>query len=165
MRAPVRLPKTLDIHPARPRVEALLVADAAPTWPGGTRRVARVAPAPALRDVLHLARANGKLVRGLEGAEKTLDAEKKGLSKELGNVAKEPRLSRLLLVSEDGSERFGREVEKLLESHADRLAAIRIKATGPAFHHGIFGDEALVQALLLTDKDAVCRALLALAGV
>jgi len=163
MHVRVRLPKTLDVHPAKPRIERLFTAETAPLWPGGTVAVPSVAPTKALRDALHLSRGAGVLVRGIETAKKHLDAERKGLEKAKGNVAAQPRISRLLLISDEATERFARDVEHVLRDHADRLQCLRIKARGPAFHQGVFGDDALVQCLLIADKDAAARTLLALA--
>jgi len=101
----LRLPRTVEDEPgaaqrARGAIRALV----------GGRRSARCA---------------GRIVRELEGAQRALSVEQQGLEHVDRKTAVERgrRVSRLLILADDGSERFYREVESLLRRNAPRVLA------------------------------------------
>src|SRR5690606_6499212 len=106
------------------------------------------------------------LVRGLEGAERALEAEERGLRLAAQRSAGPhgARVSRLLLLADDGAERFYRRAESLLRRHAPRLLAVRLAADEAALGESRFGPGRAAGAVLLERKGAVVGALAALAG-
>ena len=72
-------------------------------------------------------------------------------------------MSRLLILSDDGAERFYRHVESLLRRHGPRLLAIRLDSSAEELGSAVFRPGALARLLLVTHKDAVAKALLSLA--
>jgi hypothetical protein len=78
------------------------------------------------------------------------------------DAPKAPRVSRLLLMSNDGSKRFCRDCASLLTQYDQRVIGCRLDITGDEFGSAVFGYPKLVRALLFVDKKAVARALLAL---
>lgn len=161
----MRLPRAVEADPAlAARVERVL-AGGRPLWREGTIPVAHVPLDDALAAALRRARLAGELVRGLEGAEAALAAEERGLR--LAARADAPRgarVSRLLLLADDGAERFYRQAESLLRRHAPRLLAVRLAADAAALGGLLFGPGRTARAVLLERKEAVAAALAALAG-
>ena len=74
------------------------------------------------------------------------------------------RVSRLLLVTNDGADRFYRGVEALLRKHGARVLALRLELSAEALGALVLGPGERARLLLLEHKDAVTAALLALAA-
>jgi hypothetical protein len=161
-----RLPRKVEDEPGAAQLASELAARAEPLWAGGELRVPRVEVTPGLQAALESAFSAGRIVRGLEGAERTLAIEEKGLShvdRKTG-VERGERLSRLLMLAADGSERFYRTVESLLRRHAPRVLALRLPADECALGQLLFGRDQVARLLLVRHKDAVSAVLLALAA-
>ncbi|MCW5892250.1 MAG: hypothetical protein KIT14_17150 [bacterium] len=122
----------------------------------GARRAAR--SRPGWNAALRAAARAGQLRCGLEGAETRLAAERAGLGPDPA-----PRVSRLLVCSNDGAERFYRTVERLVRTHAPRVLALVVDADAAALGSACFGREATARAVLVEHRDAVAAALFALA--
>ena len=119
-----------------------------------------------LAEGLFHARRARRLVRGLEGAGASLAAQEAGLKKVAASAGGEPsRISRLLIVSHDGSERFFREVEKLQRRFGRRLAVLVIDCDQTELGEASFGPGKQARALLIDHKEAVIRFLVLLDGV
>lgn len=163
MNAP-RLPKTVDADARAVQVARALAADTTPLWAQSAVRVARVPSTPALAAALQQAARDEHLVRGLEGAMRALDAEARGqrLADEKIGAARGARISRLLLLADDGAERFYRDVEALLRRHGDRAVALRVSLDADALGALLFGADAPTRAALVVHKDAVAAVLFAL---
>lgn len=160
----LKLPKAIESDPRAPAVEAGLRAKARRLWDGGALDVPVARWTPGLALTLEGAHREGSLVRGLELVEKTLEREARGLSiaDARSGAARGSRLSRLLLVSNDGTERFYRQVERLLVAQGPRLLAIRIDVDSDRFAVVVPEASGVVRALLLEHKELVASALLAL---
>ena len=160
----VRLPKQLD---GDPRADALLarLANGRLLWPGGALAVADVPLDDALARVLADAHEAGRALRGLERATTALDAQERGLARADRNagVARGERISRLLLLADDGAERFYRHVESLVRRHAARVLVLRLDVDSAALGARVFGPGASAKLVLLDHKDAVAAALRAIA--
>ena len=106
---------------------------------------------------LHSARRSGRLTRGLEDAEKKLSAEKAGIANidiKTGSQRNE-RISRLALITNDGSERFYRQTKKLVEQNRPRVLAVHLDMTSVELGERLFGPGKRVLFLLINHKDAV----------
>jgi hypothetical protein len=159
----IRLPRLIDQQPGSERLLEHLLEIAAPLWKADSIRVPQLPVSEALLGAIRGAEASKTLVRGLEAAERKLADEQRGLGmvdRRTGQ-ARGSRLSRLIIVTDDGSERFYRQVERILNRYGARLLALRIQIDGAQFGTQIFGAPAPVRAVLLTHKDAVSAALLA----
>lgn len=163
MSAP-RLPKLVEADARAPQVTRALAAQTAPLWARSALRVAQVPSTPALTAALQRAARAEQLVRGLEGAARTLDAEARGqrIADEKSGTPRGARMSRLLLLADDGAERFYRDAEALLRRHGDRVLALRVSLDGAAFGALLFGADAPTRAALVEHKDAVADVLFAL---
>lgn len=134
-------------------------------WPEGDIEVPVAVLGPELRGVLHRAHKAEQVVRGLESAERTLAAEERGLGlvDRKSGVARGVRISRLLLLADDGAHRFYRRVETLLRRHGSRVLAVRLDVSAGVLGELLFGAARLARLLMLTHKEAVGAALLAIA--
>ncbi|HEU4536487.1 MAG TPA: hypothetical protein VFS00_20320 [Polyangiaceae bacterium] len=161
-----KLPRALETDPRAPAVEAALAADARPLWERGVVRVAHRPLTESLRRALAGAALRDALEQGLEGIEARLQSEQRGLdalrAKPGAPPPGAPRVSRLLVLASDGSQRFYRDAEALLRRYEARLLGLRLDAPGDALGPAVLGREALARALLIADRDAVGAVLLAL---
>jgi hypothetical protein len=105
------------------------------------------------------------VIRGLEGAERALAAEDRGLRlvHGAGAMGSHVRVSRLLVLAADGAERFYRHVETLLRRHGPRLLAVRVDADAGVLGELLFGPGRLARLLMIEHKEAVSAVLLAIA--
>ena len=104
-------------------------------------------------------------MRGLESAAARLANEDRGLglADRQSGVPRGARISRLLVMADDGAERFYRQVETLLRRHGPRLLALRLDVDAEALGAVIFGPGSRARLLMLDHKEAVSAFLLALA--
>ena len=160
----LRLPRPVEADPRGQELLKVLTAHARPLRPGGKVRVPMAAFSPALAQALRTAHRAGHLVRSLEVAERRLAAEDRGLG--LGDrrsgVSRGARVSRLLVLSDDGAERFYRQVERLLLQQGPRVLALRLDVQAETLGQMLFGPGGRAVLLLLDHKDAVSAVLLAL---
>lgn len=160
----LRLPRRVEDDPEAERLLGQLAAHSRPLWAGGSLKAPRIKIGPDLEDALVSAYSAGRLIRGLEGAERALATEERGLravDRRTG-IERGGRVSRVLLLSDDGSERFYREVESLVQRHAPRILALR-SSVDEATLGRLFGADQVARLLLIGHKDAVSAVLLALA--
>jgi len=161
-----QLPRPVENDPRGPSLVRCLTEGARPLWPGGEVGVARFPFGPGLAEALRRARDAGQVARGLETARARLAAEERGLrlADRRSGVARGARVSRLLVLADDGVERFYRHVETLLRRHGPRVLAVRLEADAVTLGERVLGPGQLARLLLLEHKDAVCAVLLALAS-
>ena len=132
--------------------------------PGGTVKVPYVELSENLIQALAFARRCGTLRGGLESIETLLQTEEAGLaSLRSKNKSKEPnRISRVLIFSNDGSERFYRHCEAVLLKYRTRVFGVKINADSNLLGKSFFGKEKAVKAMLVSRKDAVIKVLSAI---
>lgn len=189
-----RLPKTLDSDPRAEDLLRGLVLEASPLWEGGEHSATHVEVGEDLVAALRSAVQSGRMIRGFEAAESKLAAEERGLklapigahpgstTPEAGAQAdgtssesatptvgdeapaRNVRISRLLLLANDGSTRFYRNVDALLRRHGSRLFALRLDLDALTLGGLLYGPDRLTRLLLLEHKDAVAAVLLAVAA-
>lgn len=161
-----RLPRQLADDPAARGLAEALVAHAEPLWRRGECHATRVALSSEVGAALRRAFSTGRLVRGIDAAEKVLAAEQRGqqrVDRDIG-VDRGARISRLLVLADDGSERFYRSVDFLLRRHAPRVLALRLDASQEVVGSLLFGPDQVARLVLIQHKDAVAAVLLALAA-
>lgn len=162
----LRLPKKLADDPNAAHLPRALAERSEPLWAGGELRAPRLDVGPDLVTALRSAFSAGRIVRSLEDAERTLDAEALGLAQadRASGVQRGQRVSRLLILADDGSERFYRNVESLLRRHAPRVLALRVTTDESTLGEMLFGRDQRARLLLVEHKDAVSQVLSALAA-
>jgi hypothetical protein len=161
-----RLPRSVESDARAGVLVDALEGRGTPLRPDGDVTVLEVMLDDDLVAVLKAANLARRLVRGGDRIEEVLAAETRGqqLADRVTGTARGPRVSRLLLVSDDGSDGFYRRVEKLLRRHAPRLLVFRVRAGAADLASPLYGDGSGARMLLLVHKDAVSAALLAVAG-
>jgi len=159
------LPREVEADPRAAAIRARLGASARPLWSGAALAVPDVPLEAALARALVCAHARGDLVLGLEGCADALMVEARGLDALAARTAAGPaeRVSRLLLVADDGAERFYRQVERVSARHAPRLLTCRVTADAARLGAAVAGRQLRVKAVLVQHKRAVAAALRALA--
>ncbi|MBX9838691.1 MAG: hypothetical protein K2X69_10310 [Silvanigrellaceae bacterium] len=129
--------------------------------PEGTIKVPCIELNDNLIQALAFARRCGSLRGGLESIETLLQTEEAGLvSMRSRQKSKDPnRISRVLIFSNDGSDRFYRHCETLLAKYKSRVFGIKINADSVLLGKSFFGKEKAVKAMLVSRKDAVIKVL------
>jgi hypothetical protein len=124
-----------------------------------------VAQFDGLESALQSAHVAGRVVRGLESAERALAVEERGLHlvDQKSGVKRGERVSRLLLLANDGSNGFYRNVEKLLRRHAPRVLAIRLDVDAAGLGTPLFGVGSTSRLLMIQHKEAVAAVLFSFA--
>jgi len=114
---------------------------------------------PSIREGLFEARRARRIVRGLEGVESALATQELGFAQAAATRpdSNRRRVSRLLVVSADGSTRFYRGVDRLLDRFGTRLEVVLIECDEMELGGATFGDGRRARALMIDHKDAVVR--------
>lgn len=160
----IKLPRRLEADPRLPAIQAVLTRELRLLWAGGTVYAPHVPLTTGLEQELRRALHFRHLERGLEHIEQVLGNEKRGLSAQLAKqgATAARRVSRLLLVANDGAERFYRACESLMLAHTDRLLCVVVESPSGELAQNLFGEDRSIKALLISDKEAVTETLLAL---
>jgi hypothetical protein len=162
----LRLPKSVESDPRGPRLLRNLTAHTRLLWQGSEIEVPVAGMTVELAEALRNAYGVGQVVRSLENAERALAAEERGLrmADRRIRVPRGVRVSRLLLLANDGAERFYRQVEALLRRHGPRVLAVRLELDEHGLGELLFGPSEVARLLMLEHKQAVGSVLLAIAG-
>jgi hypothetical protein len=161
----LRLPRMVESDLRGEQLLHLLTTQTRPLWKGSELEVFVTTLSPELTAALRNALRAGQVVRSLENAESMLDSEERGLSlvDRGSDMPRGVRISRLLLLADDGAERFYRQVERLLRRHGHRVLSVKLEADAETLGDSLFGPNHLVRLLMLDHKKAVCEALLSMA--
>lgn len=161
----LKLPKDVVADARHEAISRLLTTNTSTLWERGRLEVPTLAAPPALLSELERALRFGQATQGLETIAEHLAREQKGLDALAKKVPDEPqraRVSRILFMANDGSTRFFRDCDSLLDRYAQRLLGCRLDLTGEAMGAALVGGPKLVRAVLVHDKKAAARVLLAL---
>jgi len=160
----LRLPKLVE---ADPRGSALLQRLIDHTQPirTGSEISAPVAQLRGLKDILQSTHRARRVVRGLESTEQTLTTEERGLrlADQSTGVTRGGRVSRLILLANDGSDGFYRQVENLLKRHNPRVLAIGLDVDAATLGATLFGVGHPARLLMIQHKAAVAAVLFGVA--
>jgi hypothetical protein len=161
----LRLPKALDDDPRLSALRGQLKASCRKLWAGGAVEVPSLQWSAPLAKALERAQQAGHLIQGVEGAERALEREARGLSlvDARGTSERGSRVSRLLVTSNDGTERFYRQVERLLRNQGARLLVLRLDVDAQRLGAVLGAADGLARALLVEHKTSVAEVLLAAA--
>ena len=162
----VRLPRDIASDARHDDVRSALAARTRKLWSGGSLDAAVVPLTETLQAALRNPATAVLLQRGLEAAEATLAAEHRGLAALPPEVARRQggRVSRLLLVTNDGAERFYRQVERLATLHAPRVLVCVVDCDSAALGGLLYGPDAVAKLVLTEHKAAAAAILRSLAG-
>jgi len=161
----ILLPRELEAGGAAETVRQALGARTVRLWPGGCLSIPLIAMDEPVKKVIRTANLNGHLRWGLEAIAGRLTKEEKGIAnlREGRGLPTGDRVSRLLLVSHDGAQRFYRDVERLLQFHAPRLLGCMVDTDGDSLGCLIAGKEKQIKIIMAEHKNAVADILRAVA--
>ena len=130
-------------------------------WPGGNIDVPLITMDDSLKKVLQTARYKGQVRCGFEAISDKLASERKGIAnvREHTGAPYGDRISRLLLFSNDGAERFYRHIEHLLQMHAPRLLGCRLDIDSDTLGHLITGKDSRIKIVMAEHKEVVSKIL------
>ena len=156
----LRLPKLVESDPRGTALLQCLIEHAQPIRADSEISVP-AAQFDGLVGALQSAHRAGRVVRGLETAKRTLAAEEHGLRlvDQTSGVKRGGRVSRLLLLADDGSDGFYRQVENLLRRHGPRVLAIRLDVDAAGLGALLFGAGRATRLLMIQHKEAVAAVL------
>lgn len=162
----LHLPKLVEYDPRGPQLLRNLTAYTQPLWRESELDVPAAKLNFELAEELRKAYGAGQLIRGLESAERALAAEERGLrmaDRQIG-VTRGIRVSRMLILANDGAERFYRNVETMLHRHGPRVLSVLLEIDASALGELLFGPGSIARLVMLGHKQAVSSVLLAMAG-
>jgi hypothetical protein len=162
----LRLPKSVESDPRGPQLLCNLTTHTRLLWQESEIGIPVARMTLELAEALRRAYSAGQVVRSLENAERKLAAEGRGLEmadRQTG-APRGVRVSRLLLLANDGAERFYRRIEALLRRHGPRVLAVRLEIDENGLGELLFGPGRVARLLMLEHKQAVGSVLLAMAG-
>jgi hypothetical protein len=157
----IRFPRQLEADETAETIRKALMARTVKLWPGGTLDVARITMDDPLKKVLRTARLKGQICFGFEAIFDRLESERKGIMnvRERRRAPYGDRVSRLLLFSNDGAERFYRHIEFLLQAHAPRLLGCLLDIDGCALGNLLTGKDRQIKLVMAEHKDVVSETL------
>lgn len=160
----IRLPRELETDNSAAAILRILFSRTEKLWSRGTLEVPVLSIGPPLKQALVTARLRGQIRCGFEAIRERLDDENKGIMKVKGQSS-EPygsRISRLILFSDDGSERLYRHIEQLLQEHSLRVLGCLLNIDSSVLGRFIAGEGRQIKVLMAEHKDAVSELLRAI---
>jgi hypothetical protein len=124
-----------------------------------------IAASEALSKVLRRASLNGHVRWGLEVISEKLKEEERGIAHlwESRGLPTGHRVSRLLLVSNNGTERFYRDIERLLRAYVPRLFGCMVDLDGNKLGNLVSSREKQIKVVMADHKSVVAEILRAIA--
>ncbi len=158
-----RLPRQIESDPRAAAIKAAL-ASRQQLWSGARNEAVSLPFVMPMIRAMQLEHKKGRLVRSLELIERALAAQAKGLQKveEKSGIAGGKRISRLLIIANDCSERYLRKVDNLLDQHRERVLPLMVDADSERLGQLFFGEGKTVKLLLIEHKESVAAVLFAL---
>jgi hypothetical protein len=157
----IRLPRQLEADDTSETIRQALMARTVKLWPGGELYVSTITMSDPLKIALQQARLKGQIRCGFETIVEKLENERKGIAnvRERQAVPYGDRVSRLLLFSNDGAERFYRHIEHLLQIHTHRLLGCLLNIDSSELGNLITGKDRKIKLVMAEHKEAVTEIL------
>jgi hypothetical protein len=157
----MRFPRQMEADGTAEIIRRALMARTVKLWPGGDLDVSMITMSDPLKKMLKKARHKGQIRCGYEAIFDKLERERKGISsvRERKSGPYGDRVSRLLLFSNDGAERFYRHIEHLLQAHAPRLLGCLLDINSSALGNVITGKDRMIKLVMAEHKEVVSEIL------
>ena len=157
----IRFPRQLEADDTAETIRQALMARTVRLWPGGNLDVSMITMTDPLKKALQNAWLRGQLRCGFEAIFDKLENERKGIAnvRDRKGAPYGDRVSRLLLFSNDGAERFYRHLERLLESHAPRLLGCLLDMDSSALGNLLTGKDRRIKLVMAEHKEVVSEIL------
>jgi hypothetical protein len=162
----MRFPRQLEADHGPDVIRQVLMDRTSRLWSGGVLDVPLIAMKDPLKKALQVAVLKSRLRCGFEAVSHKLSNEKAGIAhvREQSDVPQGERISRLILLSNDGAERFYRHVEQLLRSHAPRVLGCLLDTDASTLGKLITGKDKQIKLAMAEHKEAVSDILRAILG-
>lgn len=160
----LRLPKLVENDPRSEKIIEILNSKKCQLWSSSKLELTSLPSNEKFIQALQMEHRKGHIVRGFEMVERKLESEAMGMSlvDEKTDSKRGERISRLLLISNDGSERYYRKLETLIKKHSKRILPIKIEIDSTQLGELFFGHGKTAKLMLLEHKKAVASALFSL---
>ncbi len=152
----MKLPKQLDKDGVVSEVRAVLEKETIEVCSDSNMHIPVLKLNPDVGQHIFFAKSLGELIIGYEAIEKALENERFGLQK-VNN--KSDRVSRLLIVTNDGSPRFYRQLSFLHKKEGGRVLMCRLDVDSSLMGEILKLQNKQVKAVLLTRKRSVTNVL------
>ena len=152
----MKLPKQLEKDNVELEVRRVLEKESIKICTDSTINIPVLKFNPALRKHIFTAKSLGELIIGYRAVEKVLEGEMHGLQK-VNNQSE--RVSRLLIVTNDGTPRFYRQLEFLHKKHGGRVMICRLDVDSFLMGNILGLQDRQVKAVLLNRKQSVINVL------
>lgn len=164
--ANIRLPRQLEEDNFTETILQMLIECAAKLMPGGKIDVPVINWSDPLKMALQKARLQGRIRLGLESITEQLASEIYGIKSahQSSGAVYGDRISRLLLFSNDGADRFYRHIEQLLEQNAPRLLGCKLDVDAGVLGEVFLGKDKKIKIIMAEHKDVVSDVLRAIAS-
>jgi len=161
----IRLPRQLEEDNSDEVIRHVLISCATKLMPGGKLDAPVVEWSDPLKMALRKARLQGRIRLGLEAITEKLASERYGIKNahQSSGAAYGDRISRLLLFSNDGADRFYRHIEQLLEQNAPRLLGCKLNVDAGVLGELFLGKDKKIKIIMAEHKDVVSDVLRAIA--
>lgn len=160
----LHFPRQLEADGSAEKIREILTARPQKLWAESAIDVPTLAFTEPLKKAIWRARMQARVRPGLENIDEKLAGEKRGL--DMANGASDPaaagRVSRLLLFTTDGAERFYRHIEQALLAHTPRILGCRLDIDSQTLGRFLTGKSGVVKIIMIEHKDAVSDVLRAL---
>ncbi|MBA4389559.1 MAG: hypothetical protein C0399_01305 [Syntrophus sp. (in: bacteria)] len=153
----IKLPRALEADGEGGAIRLVLAARSVQLWPGSDLSIPMITMSDPLKKALQKANLNGSIRCGLEAISDKLESDKKGIDhlRKGKGLPGGDRVSRLLLVSNDGAQRFYRHIEGLLRLHTPRLLCCMLDTNGSTMGSIITDKEKQIKAIMADHKETV----------
>lgn len=152
----MKLPKQLVKEEIEDKVIVALGKNSIALYEGSDMQIPLLKLTPELRQQIFYAKSLDEMILGYETIVKELANELKGL---LNVNNQSDRVSRLVIVTNDGSTRFYREFEFLLKKHGGRVLICRLDIDSAVMGYLLGLGEKQVKAIMLNRKNSVANIL------
>lgn len=161
------LPKLVENDARNEKIVEILNSHKCKLWSKSKLEITSLPFNEKFIQALQMEHRKGRIVRGFEMVERKLESEAMGMSlvDEKTEAKRGQRISRLLVISNDGSERYYRKLESLIQKHAQRVLPLIIEIDSTQLGELFFGNGKTAKLMLLEHKKAVASALFSLVEV
>ncbi len=158
------LPRQVEQSDTYQQIVSALSATTRHLWDEHTLAVPEINLSEHMKQTLITARRTGRVLQGLEAAGEQLRREEQGLKKLKAQQGPDhtERVSRLMLVSNDGTKWFYKDIDKICRRYAPRLLCCRLRSNSREIGGLLFGKNSMAKCILIDHKDAVSQVLLSL---
>lgn len=160
----IRFPKAVEKSDKFEKIKCYVQENRKKLWQEARTKAVFVPAEEKLIKLFQLEHKRGRMIRGFEMVERNLFAQLEGTKSvdAKTGVKRGKRLSRLIVVSNDGSERYYRKVDKMAQQFESIVLVMRINLDSTSLGEMFFGSGKIVKLFMFDQKESMTNALEAL---